>query len=244
MGVDLFLLAAIGCVLEGVVTALSGFVFNGTPTFTFSLLIIYLAVVRWNLWGLLLAPILVLATILGGSLGIIDRYAAVYDWRVYISSTLGLITAGLNVIFFKRFGTRKVINATGMMIILVLVNYLTYSLVSFLTYRLICAGTLAHSGVLEFVYNIYEEGNTIQTSVNLCAYVESAFVYNLFGLAVAIIGLFVLRSQGVVNNVIDKLVEDKKNAELDRIAESNFTFNIQEEAKTEESNDTSDSSAN
>lgn len=244
MGVDLFLLAAIGCVLEGVVTALSGFVFNGTPTFTFSLLIIYLAVVRWNLWGLLLAPILALATIIGGGLGIIDRYAAVYDWRVYISSTLGLITVGLNVIFFKRFGTRKVINTTGMMTVMAIINYLTYSLVSFVAYRLMCSGTLANSGMIEFVYNVYDEGNVSQMSVNLCAYVESAFVYNLFGLAVTIIGLFVLRSQGVVNNVVDKLVEDKRNAELDRYTESNFTFNLQDEAKTEESNDTSDSSAN
>ena len=244
MGIDLILLAVIGCLLEGFATSFSSLVFNGTPTFTFSLLIIYLAVVRWNLWGLLLAPILAVATIVGGKLGIIEQYAAVYDWRVYISSMLGLLTVGLNVIFFKKYTTKKVINTTGMMIVLVMVNYLTYSIVSFFTYRLMCSGTLTHSGYIEFFYNVYEEEKIIQKSVNLCAYVESAFVYNLFGLAVAVIGLFVLRSQGVVNNVIDKLVEDKKNAELDRYIESNFTLNLEDSAETCESSDIDDSSGN
>ena len=244
MGVDLTLLAIIGCLLEGLATGMSSFVFNGTPTFTFSLLIVFLAVARWNLWGLLLAPVLAIATIVGGNMGIIDRYAAVYNWKIYISTTLGLITVGLNVIFFKKFGTRKVINGTGTMFLLVAFNYLTYSLVNFLSYRLLCSGTLAHSGIDLFYYTVIENGVKLQKCVNLCLYGESAFVYNLFGLAVIVIGLLVLRSQGVVNNVVDKLIDDKKNAELDRQMESNFAFNLQDEAENEESKDTIDSSAN
>jgi DNA-binding transcriptional MerR regulator len=34
-------------------------------------------------------------------------------------------------------------------------------------------------------------------------------------LAIAVVGILILRSQGVATNVVEKLVDDKKNAELD-----------------------------
>jgi|GEM_PF-1895739 len=244
MGVDLLLLAVIGSLLEGFVTAISGLVFNGVPTFTFSLLIVSLAVVRWNLWGLLLAPILALATVIGGGFNMVERYSLVYDWRIYISSLLGLLTVGLNVIFYKKYTTKKIVNNNWYMVLLVIMNYVTFSIVSFLMYRLLCSGTLAHSGNIPYIHQYYEEEQLVTDTYNLCAFAENAFVYNIFGLAVSIVGLFILRSQNVVNNVVDKLVEDKKNAELNRYTDEHFSLNLEETAKTDESSDTNDSPAN
>jgi hypothetical protein len=60
--------------------------------------------------------------------------------------------------------------------------------------------------------NVYE---TKYGFKNYCQYIEQGFLYNLFGLAVAAIGVFVLRSQGVIVNAVDKLIDDKKLVEAE-----------------------------
>jgi len=90
---------------------------------------------------------------------------------------------------------------------MVLVNYAVVNLVQLLLFRLISAGTLAHSASIIYTGT---EGQ-----INLAAmYGEAGFVRNLLGLAIAAVGLLVLRSQGVATNVVEKLIDDKKNAEL------------------------------
>jgi hypothetical protein len=49
----------------------------------------------------------------------------------------------------------------------------------------------------------------------LCKYGENVYVYNLLSLVVTIVGIFILRSQGIVCNVKQRFIDDKKNAELD-----------------------------
>lgn len=210
---------------------------SAAPTFTFSLLIMYVAVARWNLWGLLLAPVLAAANYLGGRYNDILYLGATYDWKLYLSTFIGLLGVGINVIFFKKFKTKKVINKTWAMLGLVLLDYAVFCLLQFISYRLLTSGNLLKRGYVEYIYTLYnqEGGGTVTKVMNLCYYGELSPIYNVFGLVVAIIGLFVLRSQGVVNNVVDKLIEDKEIAEANRIDEQTFSI---EEVEEDEKSDT------
>lgn len=209
------MLAVLGAILEGVATAMSGLALNSAPTFTISMLVLFVAIARWNLWGLMIAPILVVGTIIGGKNNFYQPMAYMYDWRIYLSSLAGLLTLGVNVAVFKKNGTKKTILNTWLMLGMVIVNYVTYNIVQYLVYYLCVAGVNG-----EILYHI--EG---KESVNVCRFAMQGFVFNLFGLAAVIVGLFILRSQGVVNNVVDKLVEDKKRAELDHYIDAHgFDF--------------------
>ncbi len=106
MLIDLAMITLIGCILEGVVTYMSGFVLNSVPTISISLLIVLLALARWNQWGLLSVPFLAVATIIGGRLSPIPYFAAAYEWRAYFSIVAGLLFTGLSVIVFKIKGTK------------------------------------------------------------------------------------------------------------------------------------------
>ena len=121
--------------------------------------------------------------------------------------------------------------AAGIMIL----SYLVYCTVQFVVYRLICSGTLAHSGMKVFEYNHIDDGILTIKSVNLYRIGEGGFTFNLVGMIVAIVGAIILRSQGVICNVKDKLIDDKKNAELNRINTENFT--IEEACSDEESSE-------
>ena len=212
-------------------------VLSAAPTFTFSLLIMYVAVARWNLWGVLLAPVLAAANYLGGRYNDILYLGATYDWKLYLSTAIGLMSVGLNVIFFKKFKTKKVVNQTWAAIGLILLDYVVFCLLQFVSYRLLTSGSLMKRGYVEYVYTLYnqEDGGTKTQIMNLCYYGELSSIYNTFGLAVAIIGVMVLRSQGVINNVVDKLIEDKEIAEQNRIDEQTFSI---EEVEEDEKSDT------
>ncbi len=228
---DLFLLALFGCILEALVTKFGG-IMLGTPMTTISFLIVILAVIRWNLWGLIIIPLLALATVLGGSWSDIGQYKAFYSFgsdynncglAVYISTMLGLSTIGLNVILFKIKGTKYVIKRPLLLICVILVDYVLLNVVQLLSFRLITAGTLAHSATINYV------GNTGE-SFNIAFYGETGFIKNLLGLAIAVVGILVLRSQGVATNVVEKLIDDKKNAELDA-RDRNFRIEEEDEEK-------------
>ena len=228
---DLFLLALFGCVLEGLVTRFGG-IMLGTPTITISFLIVILAVIRWNLWGLIIIPLLAIATILGGSFSDIDFYKAFYSFggdyndglAVYISTIIGVSGIGLNVILFKIFGTKKIVRSPLILIGVIIADYAVFSILQFISYRLISAGTILHPAELYFTGS---NGNT----VNLAVYGENGFMKNLLGLGIAVVGLLVLRSQGVATNVVEKLIDDKKNAELDA---NDRKFRIEELEEKEE----------
>ncbi len=231
---DLFLLALFGCLLEGLVTKFGG-IMLGTPTITISFLIVILAVTRWNLWGLIVIPFLAISTIIGGSFSDIDFYKAFYSFggdfnnglAVYISTIVGLSGIGLNVILFKIYGTRKIVRSPLILIGVIIADYAIFSILQFVSYRLISAGTLLHPAELYFTGS---NGNT----VNLAVYGENGFMKNLLALGISVVGLLVLRSQGVVTNVVDKLVDDRKNAELDA---KDRQFRIEELEEKEEGNE-------
>ena len=85
MIVDLVMLAVIGFILEFLCVKFSGTVLYAAPSVTIALLIAFIAVTRWNLWGLLICPVLALATLGGGSQIEISYMSAVYDYKLYIS---------------------------------------------------------------------------------------------------------------------------------------------------------------
>ena len=57
-------------------------------------------------------------------------------------------------------------------------------------------------------------------------------MYNLVGLAVLLVGFFIFRVQGVICNVKDRLIDEARNRELDRIDRE--TFGVQEDENQEE----------
>lgn len=212
MLIDLGMLIVLGCFLEGFVTKISGFVLKSSPTMTFSLLITFVAVMRWNLKGLVVIPFFVAANWLGGTLNDLPYFAAVYDWKVALASCIAMCTIGLNVIFFKKYGTKKVMLNILAVIGLIIMDYILYTGAFKILYRIFTSGNPFVVASIPFEGSFYnsdlDEMETL--TVNLCLYVEQMGVYNIFSLVVAYIGVFVLRSQGVVNNVVDKLVEDRE----------------------------------
>lgn len=220
---DLSLLLVLGLILEFLSQRFASTILSGTPTIAFALFVVFVAVARWNLWGLLIVPFMGLATWLGGSLGEVKYLADAYDWRVYISETAGLLTVGVNYLFFRGHKTNKVILNIGLVIAIIAIDYLLYNGVQFVVYRLCCTGNPFKMGEIGNYYhyvtgsivdgeNVFEENFGFK---NYCSYIEQGFVYNLFGLAVLFVGVFILRSQGVIVNAVDKLIADKKLAEAE-----------------------------
>ena len=84
MAFDLTILTIIGFVIEIFLIKFGAAVFIGAPFMGITLLIVFLAVARWNLWGLITAPIMAGAVWIGGIMVEIPYLKAVYDWRVYV----------------------------------------------------------------------------------------------------------------------------------------------------------------
>ena len=225
---DLLLLTIIGGVLELFAIKFATIAINGTPFVCVSLLIVFIAVARWNWWGMLIAPIMALTAFFGGKMSSASHYALVYDWQMYVATTASLLTIGLNVPLFKKLTTKKVVTSPLILSIVMLVDFALVCGVQWVVYRLCCSGTLLNSGEIIYYYDHVENGIKTRVSENLCRYGESTFIYNLLGLAVLIIGVFILRSQGIVCDRKQKFVEDKINADLDR-ADLNFTIEEAEE---------------
>ena len=240
MAIDLLVLTIIGCLLEGLVSRFIGLLLDAAPTITFSLLIVFIAVTRWKLWGLIPIPFLVLATILGGHFGEIPYYAAFYDfnnWQLILSMMIGLAFIGLNVIVFRKGKTNQIMKSVWKVLLILVVDYILYCGVQFVLYRLFTTGGLNGAANIPFTYHVKNDaGETVEEVKNLASYVEYGFMYNLFGLAVGVIGSLVLRSQGVLNNAVEKLIDDKKQreAELEYMKSfGKFNFNDSSEVNTQ-----------
>ena len=229
---DLLILTVIGCIIEFIVTKACGAALTAAPTTVISMLIVVVALARWNGWGVLVIPFLCLANMYGGRLMNISYLAAAYDWKLYLSSVIGLTALSYNLILFKKYTAKKLFNMNLSAIIFILTSYVVYCSIQFLSYRLICSGTLTHSGL-----NIFDYTNKdgVLKTVNLCTLGEGGFAFNLIGLIIFVVGILILRSQGVVCNVKNKLIDDKKNAELNRINTENFT--VEEAGSDDESSE-------
>ena len=220
MVIDLVALVAIGALLEGLTSRFVGFALDAAPTVTFSLLIVFVAVARWKAYGLLTIPFLVFSMILGGHFSDLSYYAAFYsfsNWQLYISVMIALaVSFSVNLIFFRKHKTNKIMKVWWQVLLILLLDYLLYCVIQFILYRLFTTGSLLQMATINFTYNVKNSKGLMEPkTVNLALYVEKGFIYNSFGLLLALIGSIVLRSQGVLNNAIDKLIDDKKERELE-----------------------------
>ncbi len=235
MVIDLLILSIVGAILDGVVTSMSGLVLNAVPTATISLLIMFMCVTRWNLYGLLAAPILALGTLIGGHFSPVVYFSATYDWRVYISIVVAMMTFGLNVIVFKKITRKNAISNNWIFAIMMIIDYLIFNILLIFVYRLLSSGNPFQMGEILLTYTDYTGETPKEAVKNLCYYIDGSFIYNLFGLAVMIVGGFVVRSQGAMNNAIQKLVDDKKMAEENRISDETFSIPEEDEEPKEKS---------
>lgn len=240
---DLSFITLVGCVLEALVTMFSGMTLVAAPSISFGLLAITIAVIRWNYWGLSTIPFISLANFIGGHFNEIKYFAAVYDWRVAISVAVGLLVFIIDAIIFRKFGTKKIVTNTWLLVGIIIANYVLFSLVQIGTYNLITSGNPFKVGEILYEYNTYttlENGERVAqlTTDNLCLYEQNVMIYNLFGLRIAIVGAVILRSQGVLTNAYEKLVEDKKQADLNKYDEEHFSIDegdLSEEDELEKS---------
>ena len=226
---DLSFITLVGCVLEALVTMFSGMTIVAAPSISFGLLAITIAVIRWNFWGLTVIPFISLANFIGGHFNEIKYFAAIYDWRVAISVAVGLLVFVIDAIIMRKCGTKKVVSNTWLLLAILLGNYILFNIIQLGTYNLITSGNPFKVGQLLYQYNIYEtleNGERVAklTTDNLCLYEQNVMIYNLLGLRISIVGGIVLRSQGVLTNAYEKLVEDKNQADLDRYDEEHFSI--------------------
>lgn len=217
---DLAVITAIGFILELFFVKFSGVVFNFPAYAGISLLIVFLCVTRWGAWGLLTAPFMALAVLLGGmNMDYFYYFSTMYDWRVYVAVLSGLLTMAINLVIYKKFGTKKILSSVWVMFLVMLINYALMCAIQMLVYGLTTIGAS-------------EDWLVIKATVGdeLRVYYrrdlgENTFLCNLFGLAVLMVGGVILRSQGVLCNAKEKLIDDKRNADLDREFEK---FSIEE----------------
>ncbi|MCR5112900.1 MAG: hypothetical protein K6A63_03060 [Acholeplasmatales bacterium] len=234
MLIDLAMITVIGCILEGAVTYMSGLVFNSVPTVSISLLIVLLALARWNQWGLLTVPFLAAATIIGGRLSPISYFRAAYEWRAYLSIVIGFMFTGLSVIVFKKKGT-KMLKENYMIALYVIANYIIYNVAQLLIYNLLCNIFNSPEGWNLVTYTSYANSTDgEQITTNISRFMVNGFGYNLFGLIIGIVGGIVLRAQGAFGNVAEKLLEDKRLAEEIRRNDEEFSIPDIDEVEEEE----------
>lgn len=242
MLVDLGMLIFIGCILEGLVTKVSGLVINAAPTITVGMLITFVAVMRWNLKGLLVVPFMVVANYIGGQFNDIEYLAAIYDWKLALASCIALCVVGLNVIFYKKFGTKRVMLNILAVIGLIAMNYILYNEVLRVLYRTFTSGSPLVIGSIPFDALDYdvETESYVERTFNLCLFVQKAGIYNIISLCITGVGIFLLRSQGVVNNVVDKLIEDREIAKEIQNAEHFSVPDVDEFQSNEKTENQSD----
>ena len=103
-------------------------------------------------------------------------------------------------------------------------------------YYLLCKLFNSPEGWNIVTYTTYvnsDEGEVVTANVSM--YMTNGFIFNLFGLAIGILGSLVLRAQGAFSNVVEKLLEDKRLEE--EIRKNDEEFSIPDLDEDEEKND-------
>lgn len=185
MLIDMLMLGLVGALLEGVCTNGGYFVLAGhSPTMVISLLIMVLAITRWNWWGLILAPVLALGNYIGGlSINGVEGYNQIFNIQYYLSVTLGLLSSAIILLFYRFIGRKRITGNNMALFGLCLVVFILYEGVRFASYWIIGGRYL---GVLQ------------------------ASLYDLIGLVVLVVGSIIVNLQGSLVNVKEKLIEENE----------------------------------
>lgn len=206
MLVDLAILGVIGIIVE----AIGIYAFNAMLTCVmmstaFSLLIMFAATTRWGWKGLILAPILALATILCGRfLNPRVTYRINYDWKLYIATVFQLLSVSFNILWFKKIKD----------------EYQTTKSIQ-LTFGLCAIDCIISLLVLSLVYLILAKKFLLLSFI----------IWNAFGYAILFVGAFILSRQNILVNIKKDLIrkeQDRKEAEAD------FSLNLSDEEKLDE----------
>ena len=235
---DLILLTVISSLIEFALAKFCYLVIGViTPATYITLLIAFIAVTRWGFYGLFTVPFLVLATALGGMTVtetpfVSEVYKFSTNWQYYVSIVLGFSVFVVNALLYKFKGTGKLVSNTLIMILILIMDYLLFNVIQFISYRLLTSHNLIEGATTIFQY-VNKDGETV--TININEYSEKGLIYNLISLASLFVGFLIFRVQGVICNVKDRLIDEARNRELDRIDRE--TFGVSEE-ETDESQST------
>jgi hypothetical protein len=202
MLIDLTILGLVGAIIEGVGAYSCFYSFAGhTPTTVVSLLTLFLAITRWNWCGLIIAPVLVFGNFIGAlsiDSGDWEQYKMIFNFHYYLSNLLAISTMSFIVILFKRNGTNNVIKSTGLLVGVNIGVFILYEVVRNASYWIIGGRYL----------EIFNAG-----------------VFDLLALVILIVGCLIIRLQGSLSNVKDKILEANKERQ-ERQKEHLITFEI------------------
>jgi hypothetical protein len=185
MVIDLTILGLVGAVLEGVGVRSGFYVLAGnTPTTIISLLILFLSIVRWKWYGLAIVPILALGNFIGClsiDPGKIEDYLVMFDYKYFISVLLGLSTMFVPIILMQKFGTNSIVKSN---------------------YKLV--------GISFLIFVLYELARVLSYWILGGRYIDilNAGFFDLVSLVVLILGSIIIRTQGSMIDVKDKIIAD------------------------------------
>lgn len=200
MAIDLVILTFIGCIGEVFGNFISNKVLIAEAiTASISLLIMMVATYRWGWRGLIIAPILALATILSGRLiNSHVNYRKYYNWQLYLATLAQLLSMAINLLWFKKVkdeeATAKSLQSLLLLCLLdCVVSLLALSLVYLImTFRFLLLGFMA---------------------------------WNAFAYVILFVGAFVLSRQGILVNVKKNMISQK----AEREETENFRMNLPDE---------------
>ena len=207
MIIDLIIMGVIGFAIE----ALGIYIFNQMIyatiiTSSFSLLMMLMATTRWGWKGLVLAPVLALATVISGKYFITNpNFRPNYDWQLYVAVLFSLLAFAVNVIWFKKKNYRQTYSKVSNIFILVLIDIVVSQI------------------TLSIVYLILKQ------TFQLFAF----FAWNLFSFVVLFVGALALRAMGVMIDVKENINYTKQMLEDERTS-FNFDDEEEENSKKEE----------
>lgn len=207
MIIDLIVIGVVGSIIE----ALGIYIFNQMIYATiiassFSLLIMLMATTRWGWKGLVLAPVLALATIIGGRYFVTNPdLRPNYDWKLYVAILFSLLAFAINIVWFNKKNYRQTYGKASNIFILVLIDILVSQL------------------VLSIVYLILKQ------SFQLLGFLA----WNSFSYIILFVGAFALKGVGVMIDVKEDIIYHKEMLE-DEKTSFNFDDEEEENSKKEE----------
>ncbi len=181
-----------------------GVLFNGNglrPTFIVSALIILTCLTRWGIKGIIGAPILAVATWIGGRYFIHSKINP-YDWKMLVSMVVGNCSISLICFIFKKYKTNEVMKNGSRVALVALCSCIFLTLV-----EIMCLLVLSK-------FNTY--------------YFNLVF-YNIPGYVVTTIIAVALYSQGIMKNYKEKIISERKQAEADAEYEKKFFEELDKE---------------
>ena len=208
MIIDLLVIALTGLIFEIIVMYIFLEMFGShvVPFYIISLLITIISVGRWNYKGLVMAPIMSLISVLCGYLvrrmTDSDGYA-IYNWKMYITNCLSLLTA-IVIIPFKKMSKTFNENKDG------------------------AIATAIIFGVMVLAYLVEVLSYGVLTLTNPIEYLAALAVVNIPCWFFTILVMFILRKQGIVVDVKKNLISKKKEAELEQEYYSKYRNEILE----------------